>query len=439
VQTGVIVVGRAGPNKTPENVITSNITDTSFTVNFTTEAETVAGLSVEGGRTPFLTYDDRNKNSGSQKAFLSHYITVSNLNPETSYQFSILSDGETYLENGQKYVVKTGKKITASPPKQTPIIGKVLLASAGLASDTIVKVEIPKGQVLTGLTRNSGEFVIPTNALRTADLVAYLPIQTDDIITITFFRQNLKTSLKIPFKNASAIPPVTLEQEYDFTDVKTKEDATIPAQLKIPPATGNKGDIKITTPKVSESFIDNKPRFTGTALPNKSVKITIQSDPIKAVVFTDSNGVWSYRPAIVLAPGQHTITIETVDNFGILRTISRVFSVFPSGAQIADSATPSATPITTPTPTKALITPTVTVGPSQAPGASASPTLTPPTQVPTITSTPSPTIIVMASPTSIPVVTKPVQVPPSGNSTPVVLTVISAFLIIAGSALLFLL
>src|SRR3989344_1491448 len=86
IQTGVIIVGRATPDKTPQNVTIANITDSSFTVAFTTNEKTSGGLSVEEvGKNPYVVFDDRNKKTGlpaqagEQNEFYSHYITVSEL------------------------------------------------------------------------------------------------------------------------------------------------------------------------------------------------------------------------------------------------------------------------------------------------------------------------------------------------------------------------
>lgn len=49
--------------------------------------------------------------------------------------------------------------------------------------------------------------------------------------------------------------------------------------------------------------------ITGTAAPNSTVTITIQSDPITATVKADSTGKWSYTLPSTLSAGTHTITV----------------------------------------------------------------------------------------------------------------------------------
>ncbi|KKQ93588.1 MAG: hypothetical protein A3E68_01835 [Candidatus Levybacteria bacterium RIFCSPHIGHO2_12_FULL_39_39] len=428
IQKGVIFVGRATPEKSPREVLISNITDSSFTVTFQTLAKTVAAVSIEEKNNPqFVVFDDRNKRTDEQKPFYSHYITVSDLKPKTIYELSILSDGEIYLNGEKKYIVTTGPLITGAPPVQNPIVGKVLLPDGSAASDTIVVIAIEGAQSISSLTKDDGTYIIPTNSIKKTILDDYLTIDGNQEIQLKIIRGDMRASVKSLFKDSELIPPLTLQKNYDFTKTPEQKISSLASQLKVPPAKTKFGEVKILNPKPSESLIDNKPLFRGVALPNKTIKITIESNPIKTEVISDNNGSWSFRPSVPLSPGEHTITIETQDNFGILKTISQKFTVFASGAQVAESATPSATPAITITPTTTqAITPTVFISPS------ATPLIT---QIPTI----APTVVVTIPPT-IPPITIPITTPaPPGSSSSLILTSISIILIFTGSVLLFLL
>ncbi len=430
IQTGVIFVGRATPDRLPQNVKISNVTDSSFTVSFTTNDKTVAGLSIEEQQNvPFLVVDDRNKKSGKQTEFYSHYITVSDLKPQKEYQFSILSNGETYLDGDKKYIVKTGSKISDLPPVQKPIVGSVILPDGSPGEDTIIEVQLGGAQAISALTRDKGDYIIPMNSLRNRDLNNYMPINPDETLTITFRRQDLKTTIKTLFKGAESLPLVTLAREYDFTKKGQEEISSQSSQLKTSVPQVKVGEVRILTPRAEESFVDTRPLFRGTALPNQTVKITIESEIVKTEVKSDVNGIWSYRPDSALPPGQHKITIETVDKFGTIRSLSQSFAVFASGSQVTESATPSATPVlsASPSPTQAPPLPTVTLAPSVT--ITLTPTAVPPTPASSISPTQTPI------PTQIPVVTPP----PPGSSSSMILTAISVLMIFAGSALLFLL
>lgn len=53
--------------------------------------------------------------------------------------------------------------------------------------------------------------------------------------------------------------------------------------------------------------------ISGTTSPNTAVKITISSDPIEAVVYSDAQGKWSYNIPKSLGGGEHTIKVAYLD------------------------------------------------------------------------------------------------------------------------------
>jgi len=416
IQTGVIIVGRATPDKTPQNLKIANIADSSFAVTFTTNEKTSGALSVEeAGKNPYLVFDDRNKKTGQQNDFYSHYITVSDLAPQTSYNFTIIVDGENYQTGDQKYFVRTSPSIRQVPPSQKPIAGRGLLPDGEEAADTIVELKIQGAQQITALTSDNGEFTIPTSSIRKEDLSGYLKLSPETLITIVLRRQDLSSTIQTLFENVESLQLLTLAQDYDFTDIEEIEPSTKSSELKAPVPKLTPGNIRILSPIENESFVDSRPLLRGTALPNQKVKIKIESETIIDEVTADRNGVWSYRPPNPIGQGQHKITIETIDSFGVSKILTSSFTVFASGSQVAESATPSATPTSTPIPT------TPTSPPGQSPTGAAP--------------TPTPTVILSITipPTQIPIVTPA----PPGNTSSLVLTAISILLIFAGSALLF--
>ena len=221
-----------------------------------------------------------------------------------------------------------------------------------------------------------------------------IPITSTDLSSSTLsltITNGVYTSIVKLFSSTESVPIITLSQNYDFTgvsaeqpissdsattsfsDISTVNDTT---PLGIKPA--------ILTPEKDESLHDQQPSFAGTALPNETVEIVIQSDPISATVTADSSGNWEYRPDSLLPPGKHTITIKTKDSNGILKTIMQSFTVFAEGTQFLD---PSVSPVqTTPTST---VTPSPTLTPTTTP-VGGIPTQTP-TIIPTQTLTPTPT------------------------------------------------
>jgi hypothetical protein len=184
---------------------------------------------------------------------------------------------------------------------------------------------------------------------------------------------------------------------------------------------------QILVPIKDQAFDDRQPQFSGTALPNKTVDIVIQSTTtLKTTVKTDSSGNWAYRPQTPLTPGNHTITISTRDESGLLQTIIQSFVVHAEGSQFTEvSGTPP-----TPSPTISLPTITPTTVPTIPTGL--------PTAIPTVV-TPSPTLAISTTPIIITGTTITIfpTVQPVGNNLMLTSIGILTFAVIVSSMLFF--
>lgn len=418
IQKGIITIGRASPETTPENIKISNITDSSFTVSFTTADKAIAAINF--GETEDLgsiVYDVRDKPGEKQTAFYSHYINIPNLKPNRKYFFSIISEGDSFLNDGKNYSVSTGSKIESSPPEQNPVYGKIVLPEGSSADDTLIYLTTDGNQTISALSKNTGEYIIPLNSIRNSSLDAYASFSANSVINLEIARQSLKSNIRAAYKKDNAIPTITLSKNYDFienTVTQNEEVATASSILKTPETNASNKSVEILSPKENDTLTDQKPAFRGTALPGSKVKITIHSsNNIQTEVTADNSGNWTYRPNTSLAPGEHTVTIETTDAFGIVKKITQSFTVFASGTQVTEAATPSATPTTLPTSTP-IPTPTTTT--ATTPTIALSPTLAP-------------------SLTIIPA--KPTIAATGDNTTSILLSSLPVFFILLGTILLF--
>lgn len=433
IRGSVNIIGKASPDLVPQNITTTNINDSSFTVVFTTSEKSIAVINLDDNNESKLFFDDREIDTHGEKEFYSHSITVNNLKPKTGYSFYIMLNGSAYFNKGNKFTVTTGPTLKVSAENLLPIKGKVILSNGDPAKDTIIKISSEQIQEVSTITKESGEYEIPINSIRTKTLDSHAQLNDDAKITLTALRQYLQSTINVVYKNANNIPLISLSQNYNFDATQSTKvnELRMESQLNIPTITTKKGEVKILVPKKDESFIDSRPLFSGTAIPLGKVKITIQSDIITAEITANKNGAWSFRPSVGLPAGEHTITIETLDANGITRIITENFFVFGSGSQIIESATPSATPIILPTEIPTVIP---TLEPTQVP--TSVPTIAPTTIEPT--STPIPTTAV--NPTNAPT-TKPVTTiaPAGSNTSSTILTFVSVIFIFTGATLLFLL
>jgi len=164
---------KASPSYSPEEIRVTNLTDTSFTLSYTTKDNVLGTLSY--GTTPSngkVALDDRDQLSGAPQPYLIHHITVKNLLPNTTYYYSINSSDKTFLDGDKAFTSKTLNQISQNPSRQAPIVGTVTNPS-GTIDNTIVLLVTDGAQTLSTLVKPDGSFVMPLNALRTSDYSSY--------------------------------------------------------------------------------------------------------------------------------------------------------------------------------------------------------------------------------------------------------------------------
>lgn len=432
VKSGALFSTKASPSYAPTDIRISNLSDTSFTVSYkTTEAVTGSlsyGTSPAGGK---VILDDRDQQTGTPKPYQVHHITVKSLTAKTKYYFTIISSDKTFLDNDQPFTLTTLDPLSEAPSNQLPIVGKVVYPDGSTNTNVIVYLVSENTQLFSVLTKDDGSFAMPLNALRTKDYTSYVTFDPTSAIKLLVISPTLSSNINVLVSQISPVPQITLGNSYDFATSQTpvtptptpmlspgaSESAQQPdeTQASFPSfsATESTPDAPhILTPNDQEKLSDQQPQFAGTAPPNTTIQILIQSnDEIKTTVTADKTGNWSYRPTTKLAPGNHTITVSAKDSQGILQTIKRSFTVYAEGALFVE---PSVSPSPTPTPL-ILISNT-------------------PTPTPTATPTPTPTVVVTVPPT----VTVPPPTKSPGSSAVVVSSIIASVTIGVGLLLFFL-
>jgi hypothetical protein len=455
-QTGIIFTGRAAPGNTPNDITVTNITDTSFTVTYTT-TDTVLGSVAysEGSGNEAIAFDDRDQKSGQPSPQRAHSITIRNAKAGAKYVYSINSGGGSFTDNGKKFTVTTGKKLSGNPPANKPVKGKVVTSDGSPALNSLVYLAGDNSQILSAITQPDGTYTIPTAPLRKKDLTSYAVLSPTTKLTIGVVSPDGTSSVTVLAKSTNPVPLITLSNSYDFAtsiDSPTRISSES-AEITGFPQVGEEGNttaansVKITTPKDGQALSDQRPTFKGSAPPNAEVEITIDSDdPIQANVMSDRRGNWTYRPKSPIAPGESSVTVNARDGSGIVKNATQSFTVLASGSQFTDPSVSPAKSSPTPTkkPTGAITSPTPTkkATPTQADAATPTPTIPQPTPT-QITLSPTPTAIVTVAPTSV-IPTGPTapispipSIAPTGDSDVILYALIGAVAITIGAVLLF--
>lgn len=439
---------KASMGETPKNVQISNITDTSFTVSYVTSERAGGGISY-GRDKQFgqVGLDERDQQIGKSSARWIHYVTISQLDPGTKYYFAIQSGTKVFLNNNQPYEVTTASTSnaaslsTTSPNQEKVVAGSVYLPDGSIPMEGIVYIStasMAASQLLSGLLKPGGSYNIP---------ISSIILNNDTILQIIIQNGSYKSRVSVKAAHTNPVPPVMLSKDYDFTidtydtsveNFTASESATASPSGTLSPGAPVQGfplfsskvasEPAILTPKDAEKFIDQQPLFKGTAFPNATVEIIIESpQEIQTSVQADNFGNWQFRPTTPLSPGQHVVTILTLDASGVLRSIKRSFTVFAQGSQFTE---PSISPIFSPTPTaSASPTPLVLPTPTTLPTATPTPTLAPTfVLTPTLLQTITPVITVQPTSPSI---------PPSGSSSLFIGGLLAVLSITAGFVLFF--
>jgi len=369
---GTFFTTRATPTYAPEQIRITNLTDTSFTLSYLTSDSVLGTLSYGtdnlGGR---VALDDRDQQSGNPLPYMVHHITVKNLDPDTNYFFRITSSDKVFLDNEKPFSTRTLPRISQDPTRQPPIVGSISYANGSKDGNILVLLVTDKAQTLSVLTKADGSFVMPLNAIRAKDFQSYLTFQDNEVIKLLALTPIGRAAVSVLPSQISPVPPIIIGNTYDFTT------SLAPSPVPIASASATESSFpsfsatesgppkpQIISPDDKEGLSDNKPQFEGTAVPNAEVIIEINSETaITTTVVANKKGSWTYRPTTQLDPGEHSITIKTKDNNGIIQTITRSFTVFAEGSQFIEPSISPANPPATPVPTK-LPTPTATIAPT---------------------------------------------------------------------------
>lgn len=380
-----INVTKATIGSTPKNVLISNVTTDSFTVSYRTD-ERVKGMLSYGTQPDGdqIAFDTRDTGKNTSERFI-HYFTIKNIQPGTRYYFSIISGEQVRTENGAPYQVFTPTTIANVPADNGILKGKVSYPDGTLPSEGIITVDGENTQPFTALIQQDGSYTIPLAQLRTSDLQTFVQLTPESVLDLEILAGSLQSSARIAVKQITEIPPIILSKNYDFTlspddstvqaDTQNASDsASFPQDEPDVPATAP----EIVSPKEKQEFKDNQPLFKGKALPNADIELIINSQQeITVKLQSDNNGNWEFRPPMALEPGNHTVTVASVDTAGLLQKITRSFTVYAEGSQFVEpSVIPVATRAVTPSLPPITPTPFVIPSPSASPSAIPSPTVT---------------------------------------------------------------
>ena len=359
----------ASPDSAPQDVRISNISDTSFTVSWTTDKAT-SGV-VKWGKS--ATNLDQPVNDELPNPGFVHSTTIKPLTPAATYFFKIYAGSQENDNNGVPWEVTTGPTL-GQPTSNNIISGTVLTSTGEPVKDSLVYLTVDGGSLLSTLTSQNGSWLISISSARSKDLATLITIdesQTLVEISVNAGPAGISTAQVYP-QAAKPLPPMVLGQVHDYKNLSASQVGDVPsAQVDLPPVSdatvsgftvGSQTPVVTTKSVTLDSVKDGEivntttPEFFGKGPSGTTVTITIESaNPVTDNITIPKNESWKWSPPASLDPGNHTVIITWRDAQGILRTITKNFVVSAAEGPAfvsTPSATlkPTATPIATMTP-----------------------------------------------------------------------------------------
>lgn len=357
------LISKASVSTSPANVVTSNVTDTTFSVSWTTSGPATGTLAIEdSGGTKFTAFDDRDQQVSSTNTkplmgkYTTHMVTVRSAKPNTLYHTRIVSNGKLFGDGPKTFDVTTGPTLPSNGTAQEPAFGTVTTPTDLPADGALVYLALEGSQTLTTFVKSSGSWVIPLHLIRTENYQSYIAAGDRIAESIIVRASSGDTTAVTDTINDNPVPAMVIGKSYDFRKIQ--------AQANSPTVLGTNtskpsGVVALIAPKMGSALTTNLPLVQGTGVPGNTVLLLLGiTYPQTGSTIIGADGVWRYTPTSVLAAGKQSVTITTTDIQGKSTAITHAFEILKSGTQVLGDATPSATIAPTLMPT-IEITPTV--------------------------------------------------------------------------------
>lgn len=235
VKNGQTFQINAGPGQEPKNVEVSNVSDTSFTITYTTDDSVIGSLNTGESSENLTTkhLDERDKNSQSVNKYQTHILTANNLKPDTTYFYTITSGDKTF-SNKESYEIKTGPSIGENSDNEIFASGKAINPDGSIPKDAFVIIKINGAQPVSAVLDKSGSFSIPINNLRSFNLNNFFEFAENIPVNIDIFSGNLKSHSNLSSDLISDVPLITLSNDYDFSEVSSNTVKDKRENIKFP-------------------------------------------------------------------------------------------------------------------------------------------------------------------------------------------------------------
>lgn len=222
-----IFKSQANQSNTPKTITLVNVSANSASIYWQTDSPTTGFIEAGSSYSLGLTFRDE-RDSSTPTVHQLHFVTLTNLIPNTTYYYKITSGGDSYPQSNFPSF-KTSPQVT--PSSRQPLIGTVLDTNSQPIKEAIVTLQIPGAQTLATITKEGGNFILPLTEIHNSFLedIFNFPTSTTSANLTVFNTQNQsKVVISIP-SIEKVLPPIILGKDFDFTEInKTATPAALP-------------------------------------------------------------------------------------------------------------------------------------------------------------------------------------------------------------------
>ncbi|MDD2822656.1 MAG: fibronectin type III domain-containing protein [Candidatus Daviesbacteria bacterium] len=202
---------KAAVSSEPKNVNVVNINSTSVSIYWQTDEQTTgfikAGIAQQERK---LFLDDRDLASPAPHKL--HFVTLTNLQPETTYYYQIYSGAITYPKEALNFKTIAEAQSVNWPP----LVGTIINENNSVLDEAIIILNLPEAQKLATITKTGGNFILPLSGIRLQNSTTQSSTQAKlDILGIA---STAEATVLIPPQETS-LPPIKLGTSVDLTQI----------------------------------------------------------------------------------------------------------------------------------------------------------------------------------------------------------------------------
>jgi hypothetical protein len=311
----------------PKNVRVTNITNSSFTVSWTTDEKTRG----------FVLYGNKN-NSPRRSALPSyeeashlHWLTINDLKENSEYNFNINSNGMVFDNNGTPWSAKTGTTLPQEPLSRI-VTGSVVNQNGVPIANALVYLTAGGSSPLSTITEEDGKWFLVISKARSSTLDKFATIDEDStLLEITVqATDNSVTSAQVYPSSANPIPPITLGETNNFKNFPKNSDNSVPEASINLNSTFETEEVRMIYPNSETLVLTTYMEFKGTAPPKKVINFNIEPLSLTGRTTSNEQGAWSWLPDKRLPTGSYYVTLSWNSNNNQVASSEYSFKVIAS-------------------------------------------------------------------------------------------------------------